>query len=140
MESGKLSKVIVSLTIICCIVNGQNISPPSCFNSAGMYTCNNQGYQGFEVNNSANTNTSSVGCAGGINNCWYQGNSSSSSITTNIFCNFTFYGCSTCNNNMSCGSCYNGYYSYNFNLLWSYSNCQSCSSAVPGCQTCSGQS
>ncbi len=139
MEAGKLTKVLIALMVICCMIKAQNISPTSCFTSAGLYECNNQGYQGFEVNNSATSNLSTVGCAGGINTCWYQGNSSSSSITTYIFCNFTFSGCSTCNNNMSCGTCYGGYYSYNFNVLYSYSNCQTCSAAIPGCQTCSGQ-
>lgn len=140
MLSSKLVNIaIISLLLLCINIEAQNISEINCFNSSsGQYLCNNQGYQGFSYNTSTNANFNTVNCLGGGSFCWYQINSTNPNINQYVFCNYTFSGCSSCSN-LSCSGCYNGYYQYTFNILWSYKNCQLCSSAIPGCQTCQGQ-
>lgn len=141
MFSSQLVNITILLSLICCIhIQTQNISGTNCFNtSTGQYLCNNQGYQGFSYIAMSNVNTNSINCIGGAGDCWYQVNSSNPNIYQFVFCNYTFPGCSSCNNNLSCTGCYNGFYLYTYEVLWSYSNCQSCIQAIPGCQICQNQ-
>lgn len=117
MESNRVMKALLLAVLVFCVcIEGQVISGTNCFNSStGVYNCNNQGYEGFFVNNSQNANLNTVKCYAGAQNCWYQGNSSTSGVTLYLFCNYTFSGCSTCSN-VSCSQCYNGYYQFVYNI------------------------
>lgn len=141
MLSSKLVKIaILALLLLCVNIKAQNISGTNCFNTvSGQYMCNNLGYEGFSQNISANSNFNTINCIGGGSYCWYQINSTYPNINQYAFCNYSLPGCSSCSNNYSCSTCYNGYYSYVYQVLSNYANCQSCSQAIPGCQTCQSQ-
>lgn len=139
MQISRLVKtLLLAVLVLCVCIEGQNFSGTNCFNSStGQYNCNNQGYQGFFVNTSQNSNLNTVLCYAGATNCWYQGNSTTSGVTLYILCNYTFSGCSQCSN-VSCTQCYNGYYQFQYNIEYSYANCQSCGT-IAGCQLCTSQ-
>lgn len=108
--------------------------------NTAQYICNLLNCNGFTYNSSINTNTGSVNCIGGGTSCFYNPNTSSTNvITTMLFCNYTFTGCSSCSNGVNCSNCYSNYYSYTYDVLYQSTNCQLCSQAIPGCMTCSVQ-
>jgi len=76
------------------------------------------------------------GARGGTG-CFYKSISNSTTVTY-LFCNYTISNCASCPNSTTCSTCNRAFYGYNYNLLNSLTNCQSCS-IIPGCLYCSSQ-
>lgn len=140
--------LLLNILLVCCILGGiwaQNICQNCVNNTNNNFTCNNMGCQGFQIetNNQYNFNPNKVMCdnpngSNGGSNCFYASSINNSTVTY-LFCNYTSSGCSSCPSSSTCSSCFVGLYLYTYDFGSGNQNCQSCSTAIPGCLYCSNQ-